>query len=106
MSCFTEKFRKLERLDALTRRLGTGSPDELAQRLNVSVRTLHNYINDLRCLGAEIKFCPDRCTYYYVQPFQLFGHTQNNTSLPPPHFRRLSNFFGPLQKYCSERVYF
>ncbi|NRB64624.1 MAG: HTH domain-containing protein [Saprospiraceae bacterium] len=48
MSCFTEKFRKLERLDALIRRWGTGSPDELAERLNVSVRTMHNYIIDHR----------------------------------------------------------
>jgi len=47
MSCFTDKFRKLERLDALIRRRGTGSPAELARRFKVSARTLHNYVNDI-----------------------------------------------------------
>jgi|GEM_PF-5028492 len=83
MSCFTDKFRKLERLDALIRRRGTGSPAELGRRLKVSARTLHNYVNDLRCLGAEIEFCAYRCTYYYVQPFRPFGRTEEDTSLPP-----------------------
>lgn len=82
MSCFTDKFRKLERLDALIRRGGTGSPAELARRLRVSARTLHNYVNDLRCLGAEIAFCSHRCTYYYVQPFCPFDRAGED--LPPP----------------------
>lgn len=73
MSSFTDKFRKLERLDALIRRRGTGSTNELARRLEVSERTIHHYLNDLRYLGAEIIFCSYRCSYYYAQPFRAFG---------------------------------
>ncbi len=81
MSCFTEKFRKLEHLDTLIRRRGAGSPAELARRLKVGVRTLHNYVNDLRCLGAEIDFCLHRSTYYYVRPFRPFDRrVEHSTS--------------------------
>lgn len=105
MSSFAEKFRKLERLDALIRRRGTGSPTELAKRLKVSVRTLYNYVNDLRCLGAEIEFCLHRCTYYYVQPFRPFGRTEEEDRTPPPIFRRLSEFFKVLQESCIAGSY-
>lgn len=65
-----------------------GLPTSAIQRITVhrlkeSARTLHNYVNDLRCLGAEIEFCPPRCTYYYVQPFRPFGRTEEEDRTPP-----------------------
>ena len=93
MSCFTDKFRKLERLDALIRRRGTGSPAEMVRRLKVSALTLHNYVNDLRCLGAEIAFCSHLCTYYYVQPFRPFDRAGENLS-PPKNPEDEYFFFG------------
>ena len=93
MFCFTDKFRKLERPDALIHRRGTGSPVKLARRFRVRACSLHNYVNVLRYLYGWIEFRTYRCIYYYAQPFRPFGHREEGTS-PPPIFHRLSNFFG------------
>ncbi|MDD3568579.1 MAG: helix-turn-helix domain-containing protein [Bacteroidales bacterium] len=50
----------------------TGSPAELAQRLDVTARTVKKYISDLRKLGAKIEFCSHLKTYYYSEPVTLY----------------------------------
>jgi len=62
---FQERLLKLDRLHHLLRRKGTGSPAELAQRLNVCERTVYKLLEDLRNLDAPIAYCRQRCTYYY-----------------------------------------
>lgn len=47
----TEQLQLLDRIHSLIRRKGTGTPDELAQRL------VYNHINALKELGAEISYC-------------------------------------------------
>lgn len=64
---FLERVHKLERLHRLIRRKGTGTPEELASRLNVCVRTAYKFIEDLRGLGAPIAYCPQRQSYYYTE---------------------------------------
>lgn len=59
------------RLDNLIRMKATGSPDQLAARLNVSRTTIHRYLNELRNFGAPIKYCRYRNSYYYEEEFQL-----------------------------------
>lgn len=58
-------FDRLEYLDKLIGRKSTGSPDNLARRINVSKRTIFEYIDILRSLGAGIEYCRYRETYYY-----------------------------------------
>ena len=54
----------LERLDGLIRRKATGSREELAERLGVSVRTVTSLKQELEDFGAEI--CFDRISNSYV----------------------------------------
>lgn len=68
---FIEKLRVLDRIHHLIRRKGTGSPRMLAKRLNVSERTVYNIIADLRDLGAEVYFCPSRCSYCYREDVEF-----------------------------------
>jgi len=56
---------QLERMDCLIRAKATGTPTELAQRLNVSLRCVYNYLSILRRWGAPIKYCRMRGSYYY-----------------------------------------
>jgi predicted DNA-binding transcriptional regulator YafY len=68
---FIDTFYKLERLAYLIQRKATGSPMELAEKLEVSPRTVHNLLDQLRNWGADIAYCRERCSYYYVEPVNL-----------------------------------
>jgi len=60
-----EKIRIIERTDALIRRKGTGSPKELASRLNMSESYIYKMIVLMKKLGAPINYCEKRKSYYY-----------------------------------------
>jgi predicted DNA-binding transcriptional regulator YafY len=60
-------LERLERIDHLIRIKGTGAPAELAKRLNMSQRNVYQYLNLMREMGAPIKFCPFRESYYYSE---------------------------------------
>jgi len=58
-------FNRLERIDRLIRIKGTGTPSQLAQRMGVGERTIYEYISTMKELGAPIRFCRSRQSYYY-----------------------------------------
>ena len=49
-------FNRLERLDYLMRKRSSGSSKELAEKLEVSKRTVYEYLEILKSLGAEIEY--------------------------------------------------
>lgn len=55
----------LDRLDQLIRMKATGTPSQLANRLDVSERTVYNLIGHLKSLGAEIAYSRDRMSFIY-----------------------------------------
>jgi len=63
-----QQLRQLERVDSLIRRKGTGSPEQLARRLDLSKRQVHRLINDLRAMGLPIRYCRERQSYLYASP--------------------------------------
>ena len=60
-------FNRLEYLNDLIRKKATGSPRTLAIKMNISVRTVYEYIDILRSLGAPISYSKNRETYYYSE---------------------------------------
>jgi predicted DNA-binding transcriptional regulator YafY len=56
---------RLERIDQLIRLKATGTPRAFASKLELSERCIYNYINLMKDLGAPIRFCRYRNTYYY-----------------------------------------
>ena len=56
---------RLVRIDYLIRIKGTGTPSQLANRLDVGERTIYEYINIMKSLGAPIHYCRHRRSYYY-----------------------------------------
>ena len=68
---FLEEIERLKRLDRLIRMKATGTPVQLASRLNISERTVYNEIDTLRLLGAPIEFCKARNSYCYAYPVKL-----------------------------------
>lgn len=61
----------LQRLHQYITTENTGSPNELAKRLNISLRSLHRHIDQLKDIKAPICFCRRRKTYYYREDFDF-----------------------------------
>ena len=70
MNIFDELFL-LQRIDHLVRTRATGTPAQLASRLNVSERNLYRLLGDLRDRGFPIAYDKQASTYYYVEPVKL-----------------------------------
>ncbi|GLU55972.1 HTH domain-containing protein [Dyadobacter frigoris] len=67
----TKYFERFERLHGMIRRKATGSPAELAAKLDLSERAVFEYIRAMREMGAPIVFCPIRRTYCYEREVQF-----------------------------------
>lgn len=59
---------------------GTGTPKELSVALNISERTVYNYIKYMRSdLNAPITYNRTKCTYLYKSPCNLnFVHNEDS----------------------------
>jgi len=74
-------FDRLDYLNTLIRKKSTGSPEQLAKKLQVSERTIFQYVEILRSLGAEIKYSRVKQSYYYARDgtfdfqFKRYEHT-------------------------------
>lgn len=62
---YKQYFNRLERLDYFIRIKATGTPKQLAYKLDICERSVYEYIETLRLLGADISYCKVRKSYYY-----------------------------------------
>jgi predicted DNA-binding transcriptional regulator YafY len=69
-----EKLKVLSYLHYLIQRKATGKPEQLAEKLGVCKRTVHNYIEDLKKMGAPVSFC-------YLSTSYAYTHDWEHTSL-------------------------
>lgn len=60
-----EQLERLRLMHKLIKEEETGSPDEFANKLNVGKRQLYNLMDDLKLLGAPIRYNTISKTYYY-----------------------------------------
>lgn len=69
-----KNIKHLERLQQLHHRIqneNTGTPLEMARYMNISTRSFHNLIAELKILGAKIAYSRSRQTYYYFNDFTI-----------------------------------
>jgi len=59
------QIRRLERLDQLIRMKATGTPKELAKRLEVSRSTLYNILEFIKTQGVEVYYNAERQSFCY-----------------------------------------
>jgi predicted DNA-binding transcriptional regulator YafY len=67
-------FKYIERInliDKLITQRKTGTPDELAKRLNISVSRLARILEYMRIKGAPIVFDRSSCNYYYKYDYSI-----------------------------------
>ncbi|THU38055.1 HTH domain-containing protein [Niastella caeni] len=64
---------RLERINHLIQIRATGNPRVLSHRLNISERSLYQYLSLLKEMGVSIDYDRHRETYFYPQgePFSL-----------------------------------
>jgi predicted DNA-binding transcriptional regulator YafY len=60
-------LNRLELLDKLIRTKSTGGPKSLAHKLGVSERTIYEYLDILKSLGAPIAYSKTRQSYFYTK---------------------------------------
>lgn len=60
---FEETLQKINRVVQLARLHGTGNPDELAERLNVDIRTLYRIIEKARRIGVCLEYSREHSSY-------------------------------------------
>lgn len=66
-----EKLMKIECLDQLIRLKRTGTPVELAEKMNLSERQVRRYIDEMRSMGAEIRYNDFLKSYEYIRPMKF-----------------------------------
>jgi predicted DNA-binding transcriptional regulator YafY len=77
MSKIPEHINQLARLDDFIRRKATGTPAELAQKMNLSERTIFRLMDELRAFGAVIVYDKFLETYRYKEDF-VFPYKKGN----------------------------
>jgi predicted DNA-binding transcriptional regulator YafY len=66
-----KELERLQRLHSLIENECTGTPKQLAGRMQISMRSVHRLIEKLKDYHAEICFDRKRNTYYYCDSFVL-----------------------------------
>ena len=91
-------IERIERLHTLIKRGGTGTPRELASRLQMSESTVYEYIKTLKALGAPLIYDNYRQSYVY----------QKSCSLQLKYSLEALDYTEVIQAdagYCSAPVY-
>ena len=64
-------INRLTTIDQLIRLQATGSPEKLAEKLEITERQVYKYLDNLRELGADIKFDRLKNSYIYTADIEL-----------------------------------
>ncbi len=67
-------IHRFERMHSLIRRKSTGSPEEFAQKMNISRSALMRHLSEIRKLNAPVAYDDFRQSYYYTREVEMnFG---------------------------------
>jgi predicted DNA-binding transcriptional regulator YafY len=58
-------FERFKRIDYLIRSKSTGTPRDLADKLEISVSTLYEFISFMKEMGAPVKYDKAKRSYVY-----------------------------------------
>ncbi len=77
-----DQIKRIERIDQLIRMKATGSPDEFAERLNISRSTLYNILELMKNQGVEVYYSSSKKSFCYKQEvFFYFGFSTQRVNL-------------------------
>ena len=106
-----KQLERLQKIHALIKSENTGTPEELARKIHISLRLTYLLLEQLREMEAPLSFNRRTKTYYYRDSFDL----SINISIQVLSGEKLvniyagksfANFVESLQGKCSGRNYF
>jgi len=104
-----QKYSQIARAHQLINKQIKGTPEEIAKRIDLSKSSFYNYMEELKQLGAEIKYCRTCQCFKYTNDFKLkvtietnemtkiLGGQQNNFQIFD--FERDKLFFDKKDKF-------
>ena len=66
-----EQIERINRLHELIKHRRTGTPDQLARRLNLSTSMVYKLMDELKLREVPIEYSRQLGTYYYSRNFQM-----------------------------------
>ncbi|MBS2096787.1 HTH domain-containing protein [Carboxylicivirga linearis] len=72
MSKLTKTIQLMERIDCLIKRKATGTPNELAERLQISKASLHRVLDVMKEFGAPIEYSVLSQSYIYTSQVSFY----------------------------------
>lgn len=64
-------IQRIKRLYTIIKLGHTGNKSLIAKNMHVTTRSITNYMNQLRAMGAVIKFNKMKNSYYFVNDFEF-----------------------------------
>ncbi|TRX72454.1 HTH domain-containing protein [Carboxylicivirga sp. M1479] len=64
-------LERLKQINELIKTKSTGKPKEFSKKIGISESHLYRCINEIKEMGAPIKFCRKRDSYYYEKTFEI-----------------------------------
>lgn len=74
----TTPLERMQRLDHLISMKATGTPQELADKLDISRRMLYEYLLAMKDMGLSIEYCKFSRNYFYVDGARLVIKVEKN----------------------------
>lgn len=105
-----KQLEHLKKIHKLIKIENTGTPNELAAKLRVSIRQVFLLIEQLREMDAPILFNRRTKTYYYSMDYDLTIHISIQVMLQDQLLdiyvgKGFSNYISSLQGNCSGQNY-
>ncbi|MCP4459375.1 MAG: hypothetical protein GY816_15340 [Cytophagales bacterium] len=92
---FTKYFLRMKRMHLFIKRSATGTPEQFAEKMNMSRSALMRTLSEMKELDAPICYDPIKESYYYCEEVELLvGFTQLGES--QMHKRRGGSFFQEI----------
>jgi ribosomal protein S25 len=66
------QIERIKHLNSLIKREATGTPSQLAEKLNISVATVYRLIRELKDFGAPILYSKHSQSYIYTEVDYIF----------------------------------
>ena len=67
----TTYHERMQRIDDLINRKATGTPQELADKMELSKRMVFEYLSTMRSMGLSIRYCRLSQSYLYTDDQRL-----------------------------------
>jgi len=101
---FLEKIELIRRVDKLIRRKGTGTAEELAERLAISRRCVFDVINMMKEMGGPIVYNQERKTYEYERECKLFLNYVDPDKIIGGNNKNISNIYDSAEFLHCDKV--